>query len=73
MAHNFPELLHQASRIKDHYDQIRSSLFQIHNISTEYFSCLDIESVREMMRILDTDLKEKIIETLSDINHPLYQ
>jgi hypothetical protein len=73
MSYNFPELLHQAERIKEYRDKVRGSLFQIHNIMTEFFPELEIQSLREMMRILDDDFKHSVIEPINDINHQIYK
>jgi len=73
MSHSFPELLHQAERIKEYRDNIRGSLFQIHNIMTEFFPELDIKSVREMMMILDDSFKQSVIEPINDSNHIIYR
>jgi hypothetical protein len=73
MPHNFHELLHQAERVKEYRDSVRGNLFLIHNILTEYFPDLDISSLRETMRIIDTDFKSQIIEILQDTNHSVYR
>jgi hypothetical protein len=67
------DLMHQTSLIKDHRDQINSSAYQIHRIITTSFPDLNIKSVEDILRILNTTFQEQIINILNDIHSSVYK